>query len=107
MSLRWTRKAIEDLEAIHDAAAADRPAAAERVVRALLSCGEDLRRHSRQGRPGRLDGTRELVAPRLPYLLVYSVAASMVDMEPEVAVLRVIHGAMRWPPEDTSPNRPD
>ncbi|NNN06336.1 MAG: type II toxin-antitoxin system RelE/ParE family toxin [Elusimicrobia bacterium] len=100
MSVRWTQKALADLDSIHQAIAENRPRTAERVIRALLSSGENLRRHPRQGRPGRLPQTRELVAPRLPYVIVSALNASLVDIEPEVTVLRVIHGAMRWPSED-------
>ena len=70
---------------------------AERVVLSLLSSGARLRSHPRQGRPGRLHQTRELVAARLPYVIVYSLSPSLVDVELNVTILRVIHGAMRWP----------
>ncbi len=103
MSVRWTRKALSDLESIHDAIASDRPVSAERVIRELLSSGEGLSRHPRQGRPGRMPQTRELPVPRLPYLLVYTLTSSLTDRQADATVLRVIHGAMRWPPEEPSP----
>jgi hypothetical protein len=43
--------------------------------------------------PGRIDGTRELVIPRTPY-----VAAYLVDAD-TVRILRVLHGAQMWPDE--------
>ncbi|MCI4592413.1 type II toxin-antitoxin system RelE/ParE family toxin [Sphingobium sp. BYY-5] len=43
------------------------------------------------GRPGRVAGTRELVAHR-NYILVYDVAES------EIRILRLLHAARRWPP---------
>lgn len=43
------------------------------------------------GRPGRIDGTRELVVPRTPYILVYRIQASTIR------ILRVFRGARRWP----------
>jgi hypothetical protein len=46
-----------------------------------------------RGRPGRSPDTRELVISGLPYLVVYSVDSA----DPRnVAVLRVLHGAMLW-----------
>ena len=99
MSVRWTRRAFADLDSILDAIAADRPEAARRVVESLLSHADGLRAHPHRGRPGRLHETRELVVPRLPYVIVYALRASLVEAAPEITVLRVLHGAMRWPPD--------
>jgi toxin ParE1/3/4 len=40
---------------------------------------------------GRIAGTRELVVPPLPYIIVYQVKSSAVH------ILRVYHGARNWP----------
>ena len=41
---------------------------------------------------GRVPGTRELVVTGTPYVVVYRI-------EPDaVVILRVLHGAQRWPP---------
>jgi toxin ParE1/3/4 len=48
--------------------------------------------HPRSGRPGRVVGTRELVVPGTPYIVVYAVAVDCVRIH------RVLHGAQRWPP---------
>lgn len=98
MSVRWTQKAFADLDSIFEAISIDRPLAAVRVLRALMTAGERLTTHPHRGRPGRLRQTRELVAPGLPYVLVYAVHASLVHVQPDIVILRVIHGAMRWPP---------
>ncbi len=103
MSIRWTLKAFADLDSIFQAISMDRPRAAERVLRALMTHGERLRIHPRRGRPGRLRETRELVVPGLPYVIVYALSASLVDVRSEVVILRVIHGAMEWPPRPASP----
>jgi toxin ParE1/3/4 len=47
--------------------------------------------HPRVDRPGRIEGTRELVFPGTPYIVAYRVAAS------EVIVLRILHSAQQWP----------
>lgn len=46
------------------------------------------------GRKGRIVGTRELVVPRSPYIVIYAVERN------QVAVVNIIHGAQQWPPED-------
>ena len=44
-----------------------------------------------RGRHGRVENTRELVVPRLPYVIVYRAA------EERLLILNVVHGAQRWP----------
>lgn len=48
--------------------------------------------HPNLGRPGRIAGTRELVAHQ-NYVLVYDVTGDMVR------ILRVLHAAIQWPSE--------
>ena len=50
-----------------------------------------LARHPRMGRPGRVRGTRELVINRTPYIAAYRVSGDVVT------ILRLLHGARRWP----------
>ncbi|TIP23943.1 MAG: type II toxin-antitoxin system RelE/ParE family toxin [Mesorhizobium sp.] len=45
------------------------------------------------GRPGRIAGTREFVVARTPYIAAYAVMADAVR------ILRILHGAQRWPDE--------
>ena len=44
-------------------------------------------------RPGRVAGTRELVITGTPYVAAYAVTAETIR------ILRVLHGAQRWPDE--------
>ena len=46
------------------------------------------------GRVGRVEGTRELPLPALPFIVVYCVLASADAVE----IVNVVHGAQRWPP---------
>ena len=46
------------------------------------------------GRPGRVAKTRELVVAHSPHILVYAVE------QQEVVILRVIHAAQEWPPQN-------
>jgi plasmid stabilization system protein ParE len=43
------------------------------------------------GRPGRVDGTHELVIQRTPYIAAYRIAGNTAF------ILRVMHGAQVWP----------
>jgi toxin ParE1/3/4 len=44
-----------------------------------------------RGRPGKKQGTRELVLTSLPYLVVYIVTGDVIH------VARILHGAQKWP----------
>jgi len=82
--------------------AANNPAAAASVGRVILNNVEQLEDFPFRGKPGRSPGTRELVISRLPYLIVYSVEPAAPDRTapPALVILRVLHGAMFWPPEE-------
>jgi addiction module RelE/StbE family toxin len=90
MQIRWTKPASSDLFNIVRRIQQDNPAAAARIAAAIYDgCGK-LSEFPRLGRPGRVEGTRELVCPPLPYVVVYRV------QEPCVEILRVYHGAQNW-----------
>ena len=43
------------------------------------------------GRVGRVRGTREIAFPPLPFVAIYEIR------EEQIVVLRILHGAQRWP----------
>lgn len=43
------------------------------------------------GRPGRIEGTRELVISGTPFIAAYRIAGNTIR------ILRVLHGAQQWP----------
>lgn len=92
MQIIWTKPAERDFDAIWEYIEARNPRAAARVGGDILTAVERLAQHPRFGRPGRVPGTREMVIAGRPYIAVYSVE------DAAVVVLRVIHGARRWPP---------
>lgn len=55
---------------------------------------EHLRHHPLFGRTGRIDGTRELVVSRFPYIIAYR----LPDAD-TVEILAIIHDARDWPKE--------
>lgn len=95
-ALRWTPEAIRDREAIYDFIEADNPVAALMLDELLEQHAGRLIDHPGLGRPGRVAGTRELVA-HPNYLLIYDVKNDLVRM------LRVLHAARQWPTPDPSP----
>jgi toxin ParE1/3/4 len=46
------------------------------------------------GRSGRVEGTRELVISRTRYLVVYR----FEETTDQILIVRLLHGAQRWPP---------
>ena len=92
MEIRWSEAAKEDLLGIHSFIAKNNPGAAERVGRKIVSLVLRLPEHPRRGRPGRVGGTRELMVSGTPYVVVYAIG------EDVIAIVRVLHGARRWPP---------
>ncbi|UJW76777.1 type II toxin-antitoxin system RelE/ParE family toxin [Rhizobium sp. SL42] len=47
--------------------------------------------HPNVGRSGRVEGTRELIVSGTPYIVIYSVANSRVE------IITILHAAQRWP----------
>ncbi len=91
MRLRWTTPATDDLYRIVRRIQKDNPIAAREVANKLYEgCGQ-LGEFPRLGRKGRIEGTRELVFPALPYIVVYRVQDESVE------ILRIYHGAQDWP----------
>lgn len=91
MELFWTPEAINDRDAIYDYIEADNPTAALALDELFEEKAGRLLDHPGLGRPGRIAGTRELVAHQ-NYILVYDVLGDLVR------VLRVLHAARQWPP---------
>ena len=91
MRLSWSRAALHDLTELRAYIAKDRPRAAAGVARRILQVVSHLERHPRMGRPGRVEGTRELVVGGTPYLVAYRIRGETLEL------LRVLHGARKWP----------
>jgi plasmid stabilization system protein ParE len=89
--IRWLTRALANLDAEAAFIARDHPAAAARVVEAIASAVDLLAEHPALGRPGRVEGTRELVVPDTPYLVPCRVRGNAVE------ILRVFPGARKWP----------
>ncbi len=91
MKLVWSQRALEDRRAIFDYIEADDPLAAVLVDDRIRAATWRLVEFPESGRPGRVEGTRELVIARTSYIAPYEIGDDVVR------VLRVIHGARMWP----------
>ena len=89
MRLRWRLSAISDLAHIRDYIAASSPSGAQDVVDRVLRSVARLRLFPHSGRVGQVHGTRELVVPGLPYIVVYTHDDEGVD------IVAVFHGAQK------------
>ena len=91
MQVRWTTAAASDLENIADYLFEKTPENAARLIREICEAVFALRIYPNRGRPGKKSGTRELVLPALPYIVVYKVAGDVLH------IARILHGAQQWP----------
>jgi toxin ParE1/3/4 len=91
MRIRWTCAAAEDLEHIKDYLTEHHPQFAKSTVIELYETIRSLKTSPRRGRLGREEGTRELVLPRLPYVVAYRIKEQAVE------VLHIFHAAQNRP----------
>jgi addiction module RelE/StbE family toxin len=91
--VEWRDAARRDLLSIIDYISDDNPTAAQRLKDEIEGKVSKLPRHPKLYRPGRVDGTREMIV-RPNYVVVY------VEDRAGIIVLRVLHAAQVWPPED-------
>jgi len=89
--VRWLDQAVNDLIEVRRFIAEDNPAAASEAAQRIREAARLLSNYPAAGRPGRVPNTRELVVAGTPYILPYRVRGGAVE------VLRVLHGARKWP----------
>jgi toxin ParE1/3/4 len=81
--------AAADLATISDYLTASLPAYRDRTINRIYNGVRDLKRFPYRGPRGKRPGTRELVLPRLPYVVIYRINNECIE------VVRVLHGALR------------
>jgi toxin ParE1/3/4 len=89
--IRWSLEAADDLQHIVNRIRRDNPKAARQVAEIIYSRCASLENFPDRGRIGRIAGTRELVFAPLPYIVVYRVKPSAVE------IVRIYHAAQNWP----------
>lgn len=93
MKLVWSAFALADRDGVFTHIEAENSRAAIAVDKRIAAAARRLIDFPESGRPGRVAGTRELVVTGTPYIAAYAVTAQTIR------ILRVLHGAQRWPDE--------
>ena len=93
MKVVWTRPALRQLGEARKYIAIDNPEAAARQINLIEKTVRQLAIFPMMGRSGMRAGTREFPVPGTPYILVYRVAKSGLQ------VLALLHGARNWKSE--------
>lgn len=91
LQVRWTTPAANDLQEIAHHIKIDSSSAARAVTKVLFDAANGLALFPLRGRVGRIADTRELVVPSLPFIIVYQVTATAIQ------ILHIYHGARNWP----------
>ena len=93
MKVRYTIDALLHIAAIHSYINERNPVAAARVVGRIRSAAERLGESPEIGHVGAASGTREWAVVGLPYVIVHE----LNEMENEIVVLGIYHGAQLRP----------
>ena len=91
MNVVWTTEALADRRAIHLHIRQDDPRAAVAMDELFEAAAGRLATTPLMGRPGKIEGTRELI-PHKNYRLVYEIVDDILW------VLAIVHCRRQWPP---------
>lgn len=91
MRIEWAIYAQEDRDEIFTHIEQESPQAAVLVDDRIEEQVDQLQQYPEFGRPGRVEGTRELVISKTPFVVPYRILAG------SVRILRILHGAQLWP----------
>lgn len=91
MKIIWLTEASIALDQEYDYIFRQNPAAAKRVFERIVASTQRLEIFPESGRTGQIAGTRELIVPGLPYIVIYRIIKNQVQ------ILRVFHTSRNWP----------
>ncbi|MBZ5570807.1 MAG: type II toxin-antitoxin system RelE/ParE family toxin [Acidobacteriia bacterium] len=80
MRVRWTPNAADDLQHIFDYLIAHDARLARPTVISIRDAILSLKEFPRRGRPGLIEGTRELLHGRLPHIVSYRVREETIEI---------------------------
>jgi toxin ParE1/3/4 len=90
--IEWTKQAVIQLEQARDyIALSNSEEVADKIALKIVRHVEQLDPFPMSGRTGRVVGTRELVIPKTPFIVAYTIDQN------RIAILAIYHGAQRWP----------
>ena len=87
MIIRWTPPAAEDMQSISDYLKKHQPQYRQPTLQKIYKRIRALKAAPYVGRPGIIEGTRELLFPPMPYVAVYRVKGQAIE------IWRIYHSA--------------
>jgi plasmid stabilization system protein ParE len=91
MKVLWSAASVKHLHEIVDYIQGESSVGAISTRRRILETKRRIAQMPFSGRVGRVDGTREAVVPRTPYIVTYRVSARTVE------ILGIWHTSRLWP----------
>lgn len=88
---KWTKQAVEDLNSAYDHLSTESPHLIPMTIEVILSSIKQIKMFPESGRPGRVDGTRELVITTIPFIVVYRKKSETLE------ILSILHQLRKWP----------
>ena len=89
--IKWLDIALTDLDESVEYIARHNISAARKLANRIWNSVQILADNPEIGRPGRVQETRELVISGTSYIVAYRIKGDQVQ------ILRVLHGARKWP----------
>lgn len=94
MRLRWTPRAVADLEEISDYLLSVNPTSRKRLIDRIEAVATYLLQFPHMGKLGLASGTREFVLSGTPYILVFRLKDDVIQ------ILSIRDGRMQLPPTE-------
>ena len=91
LEVRWTKIAIDNLNNAYESISADRENSAKKIIAKIEGGVDQLCRFPESGRLGRVQGTRELVVVTTPFIIIYRLKNSSIE------ILSILHASRKWP----------
>jgi len=91
LQILWTKGASDNLDEVEAYIGQDNPRAAIETVLKVINSVNQLAKYPAIGRPGRIEGTRELVILDTPFIVPYRIKNTTIE------ILRIFHHAQKWP----------